>query len=134
MDLNISGLLHVQAVEAKILETLTNAGVRNQDMALMKLEGVCPYGIRLNFAQEFLNESCFHLRIDTTAVQPEWVLEEEKQTGMLTTESVFRSRMKKMIDDAAAHNDIDEETRLRNALFYGLDALHGRQIMPRQIN
>ena len=40
--------------------------------------------------------------------------------------------MRELIDAAAAGEDQAELTLLQNALYYGLDALHGLEIHPRQ--
>jgi len=98
---------------------------------LLELSGSFPQGGRLEFADDFLNESCFQLTIDSTSVQPEWRLDEIDASKRITTEGAFRSKLIEMIIEAEKQGNDNEANRLRNALFYGLDALSGRQIMPR---
>ena len=138
LKVDISGLQHIQAVEKRISEELTNSGVRSQDMALVELEGTYPQGSRLTFGDDFPGDACFHLRIDSSAVRPEWELDEVEKQPLeavrppRTTEGIFRMRLRQMIGEAAEKGDQEEVTRLQNALFYGLDALHSRPITPRQ--
>jgi len=131
IKLDITGIQHIQAVESKITETLQKEGVNEKDIVLLELSGSFPQGGRLEFAEDFLNESCFQLTIDSTSVQPEWRLEEIYISKRITTEGAFRSKLIDMITYAEEQGNDKEANQLRNALFYGLDALSGRQIIPR---
>jgi DNA repair exonuclease SbcCD nuclease subunit len=131
INLDITGITHIQALEAKITEMLYKEEVRKQDMALVSLSGSYPQGSRIEFAEDFLNDACFQLTIDTSSIQPEWNLDEIDGSKQITTEGAFRSKLIEMISDAEMRGNNDEVNKLRNALFYGLDALNGRQIIPR---
>ncbi|HHE46870.1 MAG TPA: hypothetical protein ENL08_04100 [Bacteroidetes bacterium] len=128
---DVSGLQHIEAVEAKISEELKLNKVGSQDMALVELTGTYPGGGRMEFAEPFINESCFHLQIDCSSVRPEWDIDDGGVGQPLTTEGIFRERMKRMIEEALGRNDTSEAARLQNALYYGLDALHNKPITPR---
>ncbi len=131
--IDISGLQHTSAVEKRVAERLGAEGLDGEDMALVELEGVFPSGSRITFGDDFLRETCFHLRIDTSAVRPEWSLDGVETLHPRTTEEIFKVRMKEMIDEAAARGDETEVERLKNVLYYGLSALHSRPIQPRQV-
>ncbi|MCF7810170.1 DNA repair exonuclease [bacterium] len=131
INLDITGISHIQALEAKISEALQKKDVRKQDMALVNLSGSFPQGSRIEFDEDFLNDSCFQLTIDTSSVQPEWCLDEIDDLKKITTEGAFSTRLMELISTAEARGDEYQVIKLRNALFYGLDALNGRQIMPR---
>ncbi len=131
--IDVSGLQHTQAVENKIRETLEKEEVRSQDMALVELTGSYIMGSRIAFDSEFIQNACYHLHIDTSNVRPEWSLEDDQSLTPRTTEAIFRARLKKMIDEAAERGDQAEVVRLQNAFIYGMDALHGNPVLPRQV-
>jgi len=133
LKMDISGLQHIQAVEKRISEELSNADVNKDDLTLVELEGTYPQGSRLTFGEDFIHEACFHLRIDCSAVRPEWEIEDDEKTvPPRTTEAIFRKELRRRIEEAIERGDPGEVTRLQNAMFYGLDALHGQPITPRQ--
>ncbi|NQT34340.1 metallophosphoesterase [bacterium] len=132
LSVDISGLQYIQAIETKISSVLDQNGVRKEDMALIELTGTYPRGSRINIEDESLKDSCFHLLIDATAVRPEWDIDDIDQGKSLTTEGIFRNRLRAMIDEAVEKNDDAELEKLQNALYYGLDALHDKPITPRK--
>ena len=134
LKLNISGLQYIQAVEKKIAESLADAEVQSQDMVLVELEGTYPQPNRMVFSEDFLMNACFHLTIETSGVKPEWDIDDEDKLEKRTTEGLFRMRLREMIERAEEQDDRAEVIRLQNVLYYGLDALHARQIIPRQIH
>ena len=130
LKVDVSGLQHIRAIETKLSDCLAKNDVRDQDMALIELTGTYPEGNRIDINPEFLSESCFHLKVETTSVRPEWDIDDiEDQPS--TTAGIFISRIKKMIDEATERSDIEEANKLTNALYYGLDALHSKSITPR---
>jgi len=64
--------------------------------------------------------------------QPVWSLEDDHSLNPDTTEAVFRSLLKEMIEDAKARGDNGEVVKLQNVLHYGLDALHGISVVSRE--
>jgi len=130
LKIDVSGMQHIRKVEAKITHSLKEAGVSDRDMALVELTGTYPGG-SMSFSEEFINGSCFQLTIDTASVRPEWNIDDLDDQQTLTTEGIFKARLRQMIEDAININNTAEVTRLQNVLFYGLDALHNRPITPR---
>lgn len=131
IQIDVTGLQHVQAIENKISDTNQKEGVRPQDMALVELGGTYITGSRIAFDSEFVQNSCFHMHIDSSGVKPEWSLDDDESLNPRTTEALFRTRLKKMIDDATERGDQAEVTRLQNAFHYGMSALHGDPVTPR---
>ncbi|MFH0765950.1 MAG: hypothetical protein V2A61_05990, partial [Calditrichota bacterium] len=131
VSLDITGCQHVGAAEKFIAEKLVQAGVRSEDIAWVELSGVFPSGSRILWGDDFIRNTCFHLRMDSSAVRPEWNLNEDDFTHPKTTEAIFRQRLKELIEEASGRGDDNEAARLQNALFYGLDALHSQPILPR---
>lgn len=134
LELDISGLQHVPAVEKKIEVALNESQVRKEDIAYMKLQGTFISGSRISISEDFLREACYHMRVDTVDVRPEWSLDEDESINPLTTEAIFRKHLRELIEKAAQRGDQAEVTRLQNAMYYGLDALHGQAITPRRTN
>ena len=132
LSIDISGLQHAQALENKVLKEFEKINLRSEDIAYIELSGTYPTGSRISIADEFIRGICFHLQINTSSIRPEWSLDEEESLQPVTTEAIFRDRLRKMIDEAKERDDEAEAVRLQNALYYGLDALHGHPILPRQ--
>lgn len=133
LKLDISGLTHVQAVEAKIREGLQGLGVKPDDMALVELSGTYPQMTRLVFNDEFVKSLCWHVQIEADGILPEWEVSSGDELNPRTTEALYRVRIHRMMDEAAKRGDEAEVRRLKYALFYGLDALYGRTVTPRSL-
>jgi len=131
LKLDISGLEKVESVESRIMVELTKAGLRSTDIALVELSGAFPTGNRIPFSEKFLTEACWHLRVETAGVRQEWELAEQTSGELRTAEGLFRARFQELIAEAAARGDEPEVARLQNALYYGLDALHGLPVSQR---
>lgn len=131
LRIDVSGATHIQAVEARIAEVCSSSEVAAEDMAYVELTGAYPQGSRISVSDEFLRGLGWHIRVETSAVLPEWEITSYEDTGSKTTESLYRARLRKMMEEAQKRGDEAELRRLQNALYYGLDALHGRPITPR---
>ncbi len=132
VQLDVSGEPHVHAVEEKLAASLQNLEVRPEDMLFVELTGTYPQGNRIALGEEFVRGLCWHTRVDSSNVVQEWDLDAPDTLNPRTTEALFRSRIHKMMEDAADRGNDAEAKRLQNAMFYGLDALHGRSIAPRR--
>jgi len=131
LTLDVTGLKHTMAVESMIMKRLIEAQTGNDDMALVELTGRFPLGSRIPFSEDFVRQARWHLKIDASKVQPEWEIEGETPSEPRTTEEFFRARLNQQIQEALGRGDDAEAIRLQNALYYGLDALHGAAINPR---
>lgn len=132
VEVDVTGCRQIQQVEKTVLDVLRNADIRSSDMVIVDLNGVYPGGNYIPFGDKFLQDAYFHLQINTARVRPEWSLEYEDETKALTTESIFRQRMKDMMKMAADQGKTKDLQHLQNALYYGLDALYGSTITPRK--
>lgn len=133
LSLNVTGLTHIRAVEEKVKELTIENSVDQNDLLHLELSGTCPQGNRLALSEDFVRGLCWHCRIDTSNLLQEWSLNSPESLHPRTTEALFRSRIQKMIDEATDNGNDAEAKRLLNAMFYGLDALHGRSITPGRI-
>lgn len=131
-NLDISGLGHTQAVEKKIIDCFKVAEVRPQDIVHVNLKGTYITGSRIPLSERLGGEKCYHLQVDTSKVRPEWSLDDDPSLSPRTTEAIYRNKFKELVDQAAAEDDQEGLTILQNALYYGLDALNGKEIHPRQ--
>jgi len=131
LQVDVTGLSHIQMVETKISEAVVAAGATADDMLLIDLTGSYPQGSRLSLSDDFLRGLGWHVRVDSASVLPEWELTLKEDLNPRTTEALFRARLHKMMNEAVQRGDENELRRLQNAMFYGLDSLHGRPIAPR---
>jgi len=131
-NLDISGLGHAQAIEQKIVDALSVAETRPVDIVHINLKGSFITGSRIALSDQLGDDLCYHLQVDTSRVRPEWSLDDDPSLNPRTTEAIYRNKMRELIDAAAAKDDREELSLLQNALYYGLDALQGWEIHPRQ--
>ena len=130
--IDVTGLKNSAEVERDIADNLIRQKVRKDDMALVELAGFFPCEQKLQFSDRFLSAHCFHLEVDASSVKPEWDIAGIDIEHARTTEELFKVRLKSLIDQAQAEKDGIAAARLKNALYYGLDALHNQPILPRR--
>ena len=130
---NVNGMTQNYHVENAIKSEFANRKVTNRDIVLVELQGGFPTGSRILLSDTLLENGCFHLRVKMDDVKTEWAMTIDPSLNPSTTEAVFRSRLKEMMDEAESRGDQTEYIRLQNALYYGLDAIYNTQIKPRQI-
>ncbi len=133
IGLDVSGLSHVHAVEEKINSIAFERKITQNDMLYIELTGTYPQGNRITLSEEFQRGLCWHCRVETSGVLQEWSMSTPDSLNPRTTEALFRTRIHKMMEDASDRGDDAEVKRLQNAMYYGLDALHGRSISPRRV-
>ena len=131
-NLDISGLGHTQAVEKKIVESLAVAEARPQDIVHVNLKGTYTTGSRIPLSEQLGDELCYHIQVNTSEVRPEWSLDDDPSLNPNTTEAIYRNKLRELIEKAIADDDQDRLAMLQNVLYYGLDALSGQEIHPRQ--
>ena len=133
IQLDVSGLQHVHAVETRIKSLLIEKGTSPNDMIYIELTGTYPQGNRIALGDDFIRGLGWHCRVDASGLLQEWSSATPDSLNPRTTEALFRTRIQKMMEDAADRGDQAEVRRLQNAMYYGLDALHGRAVTPRRI-
>ncbi len=132
VEVDVTGCGQIQQVERATLDALRSADIRSSDMVIVDLTGVFPGGSYIPFGDKFLQDAYFHLQINTNRVRPEWSLDLGDESQALTTEGIFRQRMKEMMKTASEQGKTKDLQHLQNALYYGLDALYGSPLTPRK--
>ena len=122
ITVDITGLGYVEAVIEAIERRLAGSGVLKEDMVYVRLTGKIMLGLKLAFPDDFLSNDFFHVRIDTSAVKPDYNLEELVREKHIAGR--FVQRLLKIRDKSA---DEHQKSVAEDAVYYGLDALtHGK--------
>ena len=124
---DVSGSAGPEQVDRKIRKALDVAGASEHDLVVVKLTGRLPAGVRYNSPGEDLRSRTFFLRIDASALRPDYDLEAMRAGEARTTEEKFVHTLLEQLDAAP-----DEEARatIERALYHGLDAFRLREVVP----
>lgn len=128
IDVNCTGATHREALIRRIEEELAVAEPEASDLVHIRLVGRIAPGIDPNMPEGLFEDRFFHVSIDVTMVKPDYDLERYREDRLKTTEARFAREMLKRID---AEPDPARRRLLENALYYGLDALIQKEVMPR---
>ncbi len=128
VDVHCTGLTHQEAILKQVDERLALRSPRPQDIVCLRLSGRAAPGIDLRLPDGFLADRYFHVVVDLSRLRPAYDLERYRNEDLRTTEARFAREMLGRMDGAAT----PEARRLiENALYYGLDALVQREVVPR---
>jgi len=129
IELDVTGLTDTTALSQRLDAALTAHRATPRDIVWLVLRGRLARGLAFD-PQPALAERFFHAGVDDSAVEPDYdvdfssELPPEPQLAA-TSEEVFRWKMLKLYREA---QDDDERAAIREALYYGLDALAGNEI------
>lgn len=120
--LDVTGLSDTTALDHHLAQAL--AGVGAEDMVHVTLRGRLTRGVDFR-PEALLRERGFHAAVDDSAVEPDYDIRLDgplpEEPGLASTsEEMFRWRMHKMYLEASSPED---RQRIRQGLYYGLDAL-----------
>jgi len=132
VEMDVTGLTDTTALGDRLDEELAARGASERDMVFVALRGRLARGIAFR-PEAALRERFFHAAVDDSAVEPDYALDLDaaapEQPGLAaTSEEVFRWKMRRLYQEA---RDDEERARIKEALFYGLDALTGGEILLR---
>ena len=122
--LDVTGLTDTTALEHRLDQALAEAGAADDDIVYVELAGRITRGIGFG-PEPALRERFFHAVVSDAKVEPDYAIDLDGPLGeepglAATSEEMFRWRMHRLYHDAATD---DERARVKDALFYGLDAL-----------
>jgi hypothetical protein len=102
-----------------------------QDIVYVQVSGRLPPGVEVTTPKDFLNEY-FHVQVDYSGIEPEYNLEEYLRDDVVarTTEARFVRRMWERLQK---EQDAKRKAILREALYYGLDALRLGKVVQRDV-
>lgn len=120
--LDVSGLTDTTTLDHHLAQALAEAS--DADILHLTLRGRLARGVDFR-PEQALCERFFHAAVDDSAVEPDYDIDLEAplpdEPGLAaTSEEMFRWRMHKMHIEASSP---DERRRIKQALYYGLDAL-----------
>lgn len=130
-----SAVTNTAAACERIARQIASADVTRNDIVYASLQGrTHPEVTGFDFAPGWGDDLCFHVAIDQSALEPDYDLDRllRDATAGKRVEGKFAERMKQLLAEAAG--DTEREQLLRDALCYGLDALHGREVKPRHVD
>jgi hypothetical protein len=114
-------------VDRRVARALDEAGVREPDIVTVRLRGRLVKGVRYGGPGEEVRRRAFHVRLDASAVRPDYDLEAFRTGEAGTTEERFA---RALLDRIGAEQDAERRALLASALYYGLDAFRLREVVP----
>jgi hypothetical protein len=127
LPVEVTGCTHTEAVERRLRRAFDENQVREADLVTLRLTGRLPLGVRYDPSPE-LAARCFHLRLDRRALRPDHDLASYRGDGPgATTEERFARALLARLDQ---EQDGGRRALIESALYYGLDALKLRSVVP----
>jgi len=127
-ECDITGAQDTAALSGMVRDALQSAGVRDCDIARVRLTGAAPPDVQLDLPVLESQPGFFHVSIDPRGVEPDYDLDAlSLDSAAEKLKSAFVRSMRLLADEA----DEDECRTIRDATYYGLYALDGRRLEPR---
>jgi DNA repair exonuclease SbcCD nuclease subunit len=129
LDVELGRVQDGAAIRESVEAALSGAGVGPRDFVVADLRGRIPPGVAPEIPAEAFSERAGHVELRLAGLIPDYDLESYRSgESSPTTETRFARRL---LDALEATDDPEERALLREALYLGLDALHGHGIGPR---
>jgi DNA repair exonuclease SbcCD nuclease subunit len=128
VEVPCTGLTHREAVFRRGEELLAVRDCRADDIVCLRLSGRVAPGIDLRPPERYLADRFFHVTVDVGRLRPAYDLDRYRREELRTTEARFAREMLRRMEAAS---DPAERRLLESALFYGLDALIQKEVVPR---
>ncbi|MBM4041546.1 MAG: hypothetical protein FJ290_23850 [Planctomycetes bacterium] len=124
IEMDVTGLTDTAALAQRLDGLLAASKAGQRDMVHVTLHGRIARGVAFD-PRQALAERFFHAAVDDSRVEPDHAVDlaatPDKEPGLAaTSEELFIWRMRKLYQQAP---DEAERARIKEALFYGLDAL-----------
>lgn len=129
-----STVTNTAAAKELVCAALDAANIAKNDIAYVELHGrTHPEIGKFDFDRSWCDEQCFHVVVDQAALEAEYDLDAllADETSNKRIEGRFAARMKALLEQSV--DDADRQRLLRSAMAYGLDALNGREVQPRNV-
>jgi len=128
VDADITGCRDNAAVLSR-MDAAVSGKARECDVLCVSLSGLLPPGLDLDTAGWESSQSCFGVNVGAAGIQPDYDLEAlARESAASPLKSSF---VKKMLErEAQAATDEDKKV-LHDAVYYGLYALDGKKLEPR---
>jgi len=116
-----------EQVERGVQRALNDAGVRDEDIATVRLAGRVARGVRFTAPGPELRARAFHLRFDLGRLRPDYDLDVYRVGEAGTTEERFA---RALLEQHEQESDPAQRAVIESALYYGLDAFKLREVVP----
>lgn len=129
-----STLTHTAGAKQRVEQALRAANVAPNDIVYVSLEGhTHPEVPSFDFDAPWCDSQCFHLVVDQSSLEAEYDIESllNDETSKKRVEGRYAERLGQLLKEA--HDDPQRQRILRLALCYGLDALRGKEVEPRDV-
>lgn len=127
-EVNVTGSRDQSEVFARIDDAVP-ALARARDAVYVFLKGMLPPGLEIDAAAWESRQSFFSAKLNAGGVEPDYDIE---AIGRDSAASPLRSAfVRKMLDRQAAAGSEEERLALHDAIYYGLYALDGKRLEPR---
>jgi hypothetical protein len=127
LEADVTGTASGDQIDRRILETLDQAGVAERDFVKVRLSGRLARGVRWTAPGEDLERRVWALRVDATALRPDYDLDALRRVNDETTEGRFARVLLEQFD---RETDPEARATIERALYYGLDAFRMREVLP----
>jgi DNA repair exonuclease SbcCD nuclease subunit len=128
VEVPCTGLTHREAIFRRAEELLAVRDCRAEDIVCFRLTGRVSPGVDLRVPEGYLSDRFFHTAVDVSRLRPAYDLDRYRREEMRTTEARFAREMLRRMESAS---DPAERRLIENALYYGLDALIQKEVLPR---
>jgi len=132
VEVAVAGAADNAAICQRIQTAAATAGARDCDAVNVSLIGMMSPGALIDTSLLEASGSWFHVRVDRSRVRPDYNLDAlVRESSASPVRSAFVRRMLELRDQAASD---DEKRTLLDAIYYGLHALDGRRLEPRDVD
>ncbi len=129
IEVNVTGATDNDTILRRIRSAIESKHARDKDIVYVSLTGSLESSVLLDTSPIESTEDYFHVKISTSRVEPDYDLEELAQESSASPiKSAFVRRMLELGNQAASSK---EKQIVRDAIYYGLQALEGRKLEPR---
>lgn len=124
---DVGGASSAEDVDRRVQKACDGAGVKDADIAMVRLQGRIATGVRYSGPGQDLRSRAFHIRLDLKGVRPDYDLEAFMMRGPRTTEERFACAL---LEQLVSEKDPEQRAVLYSAIYYGLDAFRLREVVP----
>jgi exonuclease SbcD len=128
VEVDCTGATHREAIAGRIEAALAARGASTGDLIHLRMTGRVPPGIDTRLPEILPSDRFFHVSADLSALKPDYDLDRYRDGTLRTTEARFARELLGRLED---ETDPARRRILENALFYGLDALLQKTVVPR---
>lgn len=132
VDVDVTGTKDLFGLVAKVEAVQAASGARPQDIVSVSLYGAAASTLDLDPEKIERSGQYFHTSVNAGRVVPDYDLQAiARDSAAPSLKSSFVRRMMEMIENAPDERD---RLALRDAVYYGLYALDGRKLEPRDVD